>query len=299
MAGERLMFTDSEATPARVEMLLELVRSMSSRKLDASTIRQLLQPAGLPDLTKQSDQAGSMIAAARDLDLVEDQTDGMIRPRRTRDNRSARTAVVEAIDERVLRDEKVEPWFALFYAFLLGRDETAESGKVAGTHWETRFEREVFGGVTQTNRFNDTKYRGLRRWFRYCGLGWHDSDDRFHPNPYERIVRQLPVIFKQERDFPIDRFIERLSEQCPELDGGYLFLKANPGWDRSARSLTLGVSHALIDLHLAGTLVLNCPQDSDGWSIAKAAPPQDGTHIKSDRVADIRYVAAKGGASRG
>ncbi len=285
------MFTDSEATPARVEMLLELVRSMSTRRLDAAAIRQLIQPTGLPGLGKQSDQAGSMIAAARELVLIEDKADGMIRPSRPRDNRSARAAVVEAIDEKVLRDDKIEPWFALFFAFLLGRDGSAAQGPVAGATWEARFEQELFGGITQPNRFNETKYRGLRRWFRYCGLGWHDGDDCFHPNPYERVARQLPVIFSQERELMIDRFIERLSEQCPELDGGYLFLRANPNWDRSTRKVSLGLSHALIDLHLDGILVLNCPLDSDGWNIAKAAPPRDGVHMKSELVSSVRYPA--------
>lgn len=293
------MFTDSEATPARVEMLLEVVRSMSDRKLDSSTIRQLLQPVGLPARTSKSDQGGRAITAARELDLIEDQADGMIRASRTRDNRSARAAVIQAIDDKVLRDDKIEPWFALFYAFLLGRDESAAAGKEAGEHWEARFERELFGGAKQPNRFNDTKYRGLRRWFRYCGLGWHDGDDRFHPNPYERVSRQLLAIFSQARDLPVDAFMERLSEQCPELDGGHLFLRANPGWDRSARTISLGLSHALVDLHLDGVLVLNCPLDSDGWSIAKAAPPRDGVHLMSDLVSSVRFAQAKGARPNG
>lgn len=292
------MFTDSEATPARVEMLLDVVRSMTSRKLDAATIKQLIQPPGLPDLTSKSDQARSIIAAARELELIEEQPDGMIRPVRIRDARSARAALVEALGEKVLRDGTVEPWFALFYAFLLGRDESAAAGPAAAASWETRFEREVFGGVTQPNRFNETKYRGLRRWFRYAGLGWHDAEDRFHPNPYERVERQLAAVFGTTRDLPIDRFLERLAETCPELDGGYLFLKANPAWNRAARTLSLGLSHALVDLHLDGVIVLNCPQDSDGWSIASAAPPRD-AHLKSDKVASVGYAPVKGARRHG
>lgn len=288
------MFTDSEATPARVEMLLEVVRSMSGRKLDSQTIRQLLQPTGLPDLTSKSDQAGRTITAARELGLIEDRSDGMIRASRARDNRTARTALIEAVDEKVLRDDKIEPWFALFYAFLLGRNESAAVGPEAATRWEARFDRELFAGAKQVNRFNESKYRGLRRWFRYCGLGWHDGDDSFHPNPYERVARQLPAIFNQKRDLQIDAFMERLSEQCPELDGGHLFLKSNPSWDKSARTISLGLSHALVDLHLDGVLVLNCPLDSDGWSIAKAAPPRDKGHLKSDRVSSVRFGHAKG-----
>lgn len=290
------MFTDTEATPARVEMLLDVVRSMSDRKLDASVIKQLLQPAGLPGLTGKSDQASSILAAARELELIQDQSDGMIRPARSRDARPPRGAVLDAIDEKVLADDRVEPWFAMFYAFLLGRDASAAAGPAAALQWEARFENEVFGGRTQPNRFNESKYRGLRRWFRYCGLGWHDGDDRFHPNPYERLARRLPLIFGKQRDLPIDDFMDRLSEFCPELDGGHLYLKSNSGWDRSARSLSQGLSHGLVDLHGDGLLILNCPLDSDGWSLAKAAPPRDGANMKSDRVSSIR-LGTPGGVS--
>jgi hypothetical protein len=206
MAVAPLMFTDSEATPARVEMLLDLVRSMSDRKLDSSVVKQLLQPAGLPDLTTKSDQASSIIFAARELELIEDQADGMIRPGRSRDTRASRRAVVEAVDSKVLANDEIEPWFGMFYAFLLGRDESAASG--AGSSWEGRFENEVFGGAKQPNRFNDSKYRGFRRWFRYSGLGWHDGEDRFHPNPYERLLRRLPTLFGKERNVSIERFME-------------------------------------------------------------------------------------------
>ena len=61
------MFTDSEATPARVEMLLDLARSMHSRKFDPSTIQQLLQPSGLPGLTSRSNQYRIVLNAAKDL----------------------------------------------------------------------------------------------------------------------------------------------------------------------------------------------------------------------------------------
>ena len=71
------MFTDTEATPARVEMLLEVVRSMSGRKLDAPTVRQLLQPEGLPGLTSKSEQASKILSAARELELVAAQDDGI------------------------------------------------------------------------------------------------------------------------------------------------------------------------------------------------------------------------------
>lgn len=286
------MFTDSEATPARVEMLLDVVRSMSGRKLDAAVLKQLLQPAGLPGLKSSSDQTRAILLAAKDLELIEEQADGSLRTSRSRDPRSVRLAVVEAIDEKVLAGDDVEPWFALFYAYLLGRDSSAAAGK-AGIEWEARFEADLFAGVKPVNRFNETKYRGLRRWFRYSGLGWHDGDNCFHPNPYERVLRRLPLIFDKAAELSIDGFMERLATRCPELDGGFLFLKANSDWSASNRSLSLGLSHALIDLHLDGALTLNCPIDSDGWSLSKASPPRDGVGLKSDRVSSVRFSAKK------
>lgn len=286
------MFTDSEATPARVEMLLDVVRSMSGRKLDAATLKQLLQPTGLPGLKANSDQTRAILLAAKDLELVEEQADGSLRASRSRDPRPARIAVVEAIDEKVLARDDVEPWFALFYAYLLGRDASAAAGE-AGSRWEASFNADLYPGVKPDNRFNISKYRGLRRWFRYSGLGWHDGDNRFHPNPYERVLRQLPLIFEKAPELSIDDFMERLAKRCPELDGGFLFLKAND-WSASNRSLSMGLSHALIDLHLDGALTLNCPIDSDGWSLSKASPPRDGVDLKSDRVSSVRFSAQKG-----
>jgi hypothetical protein len=271
-------------------MLLDVVRSMSGRKFEAPTVRQLLQPEGLPGLTASSGQAAKILFAARELELIADQADGMIRPARPRDNRSAKAALIDAIDEKVLSgDDKTEPWFALFYAFLLGRDAFAGSSPKSGMDWESRFERELFSGTTPVNRFNLDKYRGLRRWFRYSGLGWHDSDGSFHPNPYDRVARRLPAVFGKARELDVDAFMERLSGTCPELDGGHVFLRANPGWSRSGRTMSLGLAHALVDLHLDQMIVLNCPLDSDGWSIVKASPPRD-TNLVSDRVTSVRLL---------
>ena len=293
------MFTDSEATPTRVEMLIDLARTMHGRKFDASTVQQLLQPAGLPGLTAGSAQFRSVLNAAKELGVLKEQDDAMIRFPRAREARSSRELLLEAIDERVLRDDSIEPWFALFYSLLLGRDEAASTGPTAGTYWENRFERDVFGGEKQNNRFNETKYRGLRRWFRYSGLGWHDGEDCFHPNPYERLERQLEPIFSKSSELHVDPFMEKLSEACPELDGGHFFLKANPRWDRGVKVLSLGLSHALIDLHMDGKIQLNCPLDSDGWSISKAEPPRDGVNLKSDRISSVRLTKKSGARQNG
>lgn len=281
------MFTDDSVTPPRLEALVDLVRNMATRRFTAATAKDLLQPEGLPGLSKSSNQAAVTLSAARQLGLIDDAADGQIVLTKPRDKRPTRDIIVDALDERVLAGRDVEPWFALFYAYLLGRDGSAAPGK--GGEWEIAFNRDVVGGAAVSNRFNATKYTGLRRWMRYSGLGWHDGSDTFHPNPYERLRRKLPQIFSGAVRLEAADFMARLGTVCPELDGGALFLEANPDHDDSLRRCTAGLSHALVDLHLDGVLLLDCPPDSAGWSIAPAEPPMDGASLRAERVAAVEF----------
>jgi hypothetical protein len=283
------MFTDEPTTPARLEALIDLVRNMAGRKITSATAKDLLQPEGLPGLSPSSKQAAVTLKAARLMGIIDEKEDGQLVLTKPRDKRPARDIVVEALDKRVLAAKDVEPWFGLFYAYLLGRDGSAAIGK--GSDWEVEFNRDVVRGATVSNRFNDSKYIGLRRWMRYAGLGWHDGANTFHPNPYDRLRRKLPEIFGNERRLDIADFMSRLGVICPELDGGALFREANPSFDDRARTCTAGLSHALTDLHLDGVLLLDCPPDSAGWSIAAAEPPNDGASLRTDRVAAIEFLA--------
>jgi hypothetical protein len=286
------MFTDDSVTPPRLEALLDLVRNMSTRKFTSATAKDLLQPDGLPGLSKSSNQATVTLSAARQLGLISESADGQITLARPRDKRPTRDIILDALDERVLAGRDVEPWFALFYAYLLGSDGNAAPGK--GGEWEIAFNRDVVRGAAVSNRFNATKYIGLRRWMRYAGLGWHDSSDTFHPNPYERLLRKLPEIFAGVVRLDAADFMVRLGAACPELDGGALFREANQGRDDRVRLCTAGLSHALIDLHLDGVLRLDCPPDSSGWSIAAAEPPMDGISLRTDRVAAVEFLGPPG-----
>jgi hypothetical protein len=283
------MFTDQPTTPPRLEALIDLVRNMAGRKITSATAKDLLQPEGLPGLSKSSNQAAVTLSAARQLGILDENEDSQLVLTKPRDRRPARDIVVEALDKRVLAARDIEPWFGLFYAYLLGRDGSAGPGK--GSDWEVDFNRDVVRGATVSNRFNDTKYIGLRRWMRYAGLGWHDGSDTFHPNPYDRLRRNLPEIFGSKRRLDIADFMSRVGVICPELDGGALFREANPNFDARARTCTAGLSHALVDLHLDGALLLDCPPDSAGWSIAAAAPPNDGASLRTERVAAIEFLA--------
>jgi hypothetical protein len=292
------MFTDQPVTPARLETIIEIVRGMGDRKVTELVLEHLVQPRCLPGLTPNSHQGRQAVSAAKALGLFVADDDGGVRLNiQPRDRRSVREILLEALDGKVLGNLDLEPHAALFYAYLIGRAGDAKAGQ--GQFWEAEFERDVFDGEPPANRFNNTKYTGLRRWLRYMGLGWHDGDDTFHPSPYDRIRRCLPVIFGVRADtkrlkspLQLDSiiFMQRLAETCPELDGGWIFVRANTARSQDAeRRCTLALAHALIDLHLDQVIQLHCPADSAGWSLDLAQPPRDQEHLLSDRFDSVQW----------
>ena len=241
------MFTDGPATPLRVETLVRLVGDSTSRSLTRDSIKGLLQPEGIPGLTGSSSQAFDALAAARELGLVVDDGQGFhLVNARLRRPVDARRLVLEAVDDTVLANDIVEPYFGLFYSFLLSLNASAATAR-SPQDWATEFNRVVFGGERGRNPFNATKYTGLQRWYRYAGLGWNDPSGVFHCNPRGRLVRSLARIFEGGRVLECGAFMERLALVCPELDGGAIFLRADPSYALSRRQCTLGLSHALLE----------------------------------------------------
>lgn len=275
--------------------MLEVVRALGQRgTIKRATLHELLQPVGLPDLNETREQAKQTLAAAQQLELVDiDREQGVSLSEWTRrmNEYSARNVVLRALDSRVLSQTETEPYFSPFYSFLLGLNAAAAHTR-DGQDWANDFNRVVHGGHLPSNPFNRDKYRGLRRWLRYAGLGWADPEDVFHCNPYGRLVRTLPAVFAEDARLDIDEFMARLAAACPELDGGEIFRRSNPDYDPHSRRCTLGLGQALIELHEDGMLRLHCPRDSAGWSIELADPPTDAATMRSARVSAVELLAA-------
>lgn len=280
------MFTDGPVTPMRLETLLNVLRRLGNVEFDRKKLLRVLQPSSLPDVEVESDreQAAQTFTAAKELKLITVDEKGRVQIAFDRnDPRATREIILDSLDNYVLGgSSETEPYFALFYSFLLSLDKEGTLPK-SPEKWAVDFNRVVFGGQRQQNPFNADKYRGLRRWFRYAGFGWHDSADVFQPNPFERIQRRLPMIFTKSKKLQGEEFMERLGQACPELDGGEVFKRAAPNWNPANKRCSMGLSHALIELHLHSKICLHCPQDSRGWSIAEADQPTDET-IQSDRI---------------
>jgi hypothetical protein len=288
------MFTDQPVTPVRLETLIDLLRNIPNRKVNRKMLFELLQPEGLPQLDASRVQAKQTVKAALELKLIqEDEQERVIGLTFERkDKRTTRRVVLEALDSLILSDTQVEPYFALFFSYLLSLN--AGGGvKKSGDEWARDFERDVQGGQRSDNPFNKEKVTGIHRWMSYAGLGWYDPNEVFQPNPYGRLRRRLPTIFAGEKKLTGEAFMQRLSSECPELDGGEIFLQAHrrQSYDPALKTCTLGLSHALVDLHQEGVIRLFRPRDNRGWSIEAAKPPRDEDQ-QSERIDTIELLKA-------
>lgn len=282
------MFTDGPVTPSRLECLIDLLREHTRREWTRGDLAGVLQPKGLPDLTTASDQAYKVVKAALELGLVVE--DGpLIRLGPWERDRTTRDVVLHAIDNHVLASTAVEPYYAPFYSYLVSIGPRAAQKKDGGA-WAIEFNQFCSQTVGDQNPFNKTKHTGLERWYAYSGHGWFDILGVFQANPYGRVLRQLPGIFKGASRLTGDDFIGRLAEQCPELDNGTIFRHTLPTYNADARVVSLALSHALVDLHLDEHIRLFCAPDSRGWSIEAALPPNDGRTLRSGRIDYVEYI---------
>jgi hypothetical protein len=273
------MFTDGPVTPLHLETLIELLRRLGTRKMTRDAVYGVLQPKSVTD---SQDQSKNTVRAAIELNLVVEKDGFELELTESgRGRRSVRECVLDAIDQYVLASTDVEYYFALFYSYMLGLNKNTVKG--TRDDWVKAFNRDVFGNEKQINPFNAEKWSGLHRWFVYAGLGWNDPSGEFQCSPYERVKRKLPDIFSGDKKVDDDTFMDRLAVACPELDGGDLFKQANRNAGDN-RQCTLGLSHALTELHLDSWILLYCSPDSGGWSLQQASPPNDGKTLLSDRI---------------
>lgn len=281
------MFTDDAVTPVRTEILVDLLRH-HNRGVARDDVYRLLQPKPLEPDPKFA-PAKATVRAALELGLVDESGGVLSLSDSGKRAKGTRTAVLNAFDEKVLARTDIEKYFALFYAYYLHLGKMAHArANQSGEDWAMQFNKEVFLDEPQPNPFNKAKLTGLHRWFSYAGLGWYDPAESFQANPYERVERVLPSIFAKKRKLSSEEFMRSLAEACPELDGGELFRQANRTWNTEDKQCTLGLSHALIELHEDGAIYLNCPADCQEWSLREAEPPRDDA-FKGDRVASVEW----------
>jgi len=281
------VFIDKPTVPTQLEVVLDLLHTIRHKNATTETLKKLLQPKGLPDLTASSNQASLQLNAARDLQLITQDEDGNLRLAYTiRDaSPSAKESIVRAADQIVLASAEVEPWFGRLYGYVISRpnDEIPADG-VARQDLCTQFNSALRPHIERANPLNDTKLPHYVRWYTYLGMGWRDPSKGFIPDPTERLRRTLCLIFGTARQLDSQDFMASLARACPELDGGSLFMDvASTQYNPSDRVCTKALAVALRNLHDDGTIQLDCPKDSVGWSLERGGTVLDQKTLKSDR----------------
>jgi hypothetical protein len=280
------MFIDNPTVPIQLEVVLDVIHAVRSKTASADSIQRLLQPNGLPDLTSSSKQAGQHLSAARELALITKDEEGNYRLARTvREGRpTANQMILEAFDQLVLSDVKIEPWFGRLYAFVIARSKVIPEGRSARDDLCSEFNDALPPYIDKANPANSTKLSHYLRWYCYVGLGWLDPARSFVPDPTIRLRRSLARIFGTSNRLDAADFMSSLSAACPELDAGALFSEvAGSAFNKADRVCTSALAIALRNLHGEGVIQLDCPADSQGWSLERGGSEFDNATLRSHR----------------
>ena len=282
------MFMDKTATSNRLETLAKILTAKNMPVLDETTLNYLLAPTSLPEF--EGSHSKNIISAGREIGLIQYVENTKKVKKLSPNGKNAKEFLLEYLDHSVLSDVIVEPYFARFYSYALAREILLTNNAEAIAELTERA-REEIPGFRGNNRFNDVKLRSYLSWYSYVGLTQVTKKSNpvtSETYPYERIKRKLKDIFKTSKKLAADDFMERLGNNCPELDGGKIFCSVNSNHTSVARTITLGVSNALIELHMNGQIVLDCPLDSDGWNfhsmISIASLPEG---LKSTKILSV------------
>ena len=281
------MFIDKPTVPTQLEVVLDLLHAIRQKSAPADSIKRLLQPKGLPDLTATSKQAALQLNAARELKLTAEDEEGHIRlAYAVREGKpSAKDAIVSAVDRLVLASADIEPWFGRLYGYVISRvNDEIPSDSSGQKDLCTEFNNALLGHIERVNPLNDTKLPHYLRWYSYAGMGWRNPNNSFVPDPTGRLRRALPRIFGNTPRLDAASFMSALAQACPELDGGALFMDVSGGQYRpSDRECTRALAAALRNLHDEGVIQLDCPQDNQGWSLVRGGTVRDQKTLHSDR----------------
>lgn len=284
------MFMDQTATSNRLETLAKILISKNMPPLDDTTLNSLLAPSSLPEY--ESLHSKSVISAGKEIGLISYRENSKKINKLTSNGKSAKEFLLEYLDKKILSETNIEPYFAKFYSYALSHEIPLTNNKESNVALTERA-REDISGFKGANRFNEVKLGKYLPWYFYFGLT--QANKKNNPTvsetyPYERIKRKLKDIFKSKKKLSIDEFMANLGATCSELDCGEIFCSVNSTQKSINKSITLGVSNVLVELHMNGYILLDCPLDSDGWSfhtkITHASLPEE---LKSTKILSVSF----------
>ncbi len=290
------MFIDNPSVPIQLETLLDVLYELRQKTATSDAVKSLLQPKGLPDVSPSSSHAANQLNAAKELQLLKQVEGGDLRLTYSiRDGKpSAKEAILEAFDRRVLSSPDVEPWFGRLYGYVIARTGFIPEEKSARDNLCTEFNEALPIDIDRGNQLNSTKLSHYLRWYAYAGMGWYDPSKRFILDPTVRLLRVIPFLFKGVQRLDAAPFMTLLAQNCPELDGGNLFNDMSVNVYSSAdRVCTEALAIALRNLHDEGIIQLDCPKDSQGWSLENGGTVLNQESLQSDRFDRVSLVSTR------
>jgi hypothetical protein len=290
------VFIDNPSVPIQLETLLDVLYELRQKTATSETVKSLLQPKGLPDVSSGSAHAANQLSAAKELQLVKQEEGGDFRLAYSiRDGKpSAKEAILEAFDRRVLSSPDVEPWFGRLYSYVIARNGFIPEEKNERDNLCSEFNNALPAEIERKNQLNSTKLSHYLRWYSYTGMGWYDPSKRFILDPTLRLIRALPILFNGSERLDSAPFMSSLAQICPELDGGALFRDMSSDiYNPTNRLCTHALAIALRNLHDDEIIQLDCPKDSQGWSLENGGTVLNQATLQSDRFDRVTLVSPR------
>lgn len=277
-------------TPHRLHALLRLVAHLNSPK--RKDLLDLLQPKELGLDNQES--ASSVLLVARHSNLVIEQSDKslalLVAAEQIEDTESFRKCICNEI-LGVTQDGESNYLFNLFTAWYAIQDELVFHQYSTTSELASGINEQLFSGE-KVRRYERTKVEGWRDWADFVGLGWkmrtggRGARIILVPDATGRLGAMLDKLLPPGPSIRFTDFMQRLSDICPELDGGQLFeycwQLCRKGEARGNR-LSLMLSNGLRGLRDKGQLELIRQADAtDNWQLYSAAgdPDSQVTHIR-------------------
>ncbi len=282
------LLNSAQVTPPRLHAMVKLVS-----RLQAPTrkdVIDLLQPLVL--ISDQS-AAKNIYIAAVNCNIVSEAPDKTLVLNGEAAQLESTQGFQLYMQERVLGvtdPYKPNYLFNLYSAWYIVQNEHVF--QFVEKDYETGFNEELFQDA-ESRTFNMTKFNGWLRWAAFLGLGWPIKPGLIGrgeilvpcaSNRLKGILSQL--LIRDEQVIKFNLFAERLSELCPELDGGQLFTycwEASRGGGRRGNNLSLALSTGLRQLHDSGEIELIRQADAtDIWQLypAQGQVLKQVTHIR-------------------
>jgi len=273
----------AQIMPGRIHALTRLVAQL--QPISRDSLFDLLQPSNVQPSQNASQ---NILSVASYLKLIVEEDEGIcLHPDINPDKIHQAAYFRQYIGHHMLNitdtedDNYMFNLFTAWYATL-----NAEFMKQSTTNLIKNFNLLV-GLESGERAFNTTKWLPWMIWAHFFGWGY-PFRTHFIPDATGRITPLLPVLFDTESPhITIGQFIERLGQQCVELDRGSLHTKMLQSSNKPAHStsISLMVSVALHELDRSRQIKLEYTADAgDLWNLAS------GVRMDNSTITHIRYL---------